>query len=323
MTMVEAHGSQKYPWGNDRRFNSCSGYFRKLFGSRVQKVSVDAGFTCPNRDGKKGTGGCTYCNNDAFNPSYCIPEKSIRQQIEEGIAFHRRRYRKANSYLVYFQAYSNTYAPVQRLRELYGEALAVPGIKGLVIGTRPDCVDDEKLEYIKELSAHHYIAVEYGLESCYDKTLERINRGHSFREAVEVVEATARKGIHTGAHFIFGLPGESRSEMMAEADIISKLPLTTVKFHQLQIIRGTEMEREYLENPEDFHLFSFGEYLDFFVSFLERLNPAIVVERFTGEAPPRYLISSLWGMKRTEQIVGLVEKKLEELDTWQGRLYKG
>ncbi|MBN1108702.1 MAG: TIGR01212 family radical SAM protein, partial [Bacteroidales bacterium] len=245
MTVDKIKAGQEYPWGHDRRFNAYSGYFRKLFGSRVQKVSVDAGFTCPNRDGTKGRGGCTYCNNDAFNPSYCIPEKSVRQQIEEGISFHRRRYREAESYLVYFQAYTNTYAPLSRLREIYSEALEVPGIKGLVIGTRPDCIDDEKLEYIKELSSDHYVAVEYGVESCYDKTLKRINRCHTYNDAVEAIEASARKGIHTGAHFIFGLPGETREEMMAEADIISGLPLTTVKFHQLQIIRGTAMEREY------------------------------------------------------------------------------
>jgi radical SAM protein (TIGR01212 family) len=312
---------KKYPWGHDRRFNAYSNYFRKLYGARVQKVSIDAGFTCPNRDGSKGSGGCTYCNNDAFNPSYCIPEKSVTQQIEEGIDFHRKRYREAGSYLAYFQAYSNTYASLDRMKNLYEEALAYPGVTGLIIGTRPDCIDDEKLSYLKELSGRCYLAVEFGIESCYDKTLIRINRGHSFREAEEAVNTTAALGLNTGAHFIFGLPGETKEEMLAEADIISKLPLKTVKFHQLQIIKGTVMEEEYLANPSDFQLFSWEEYLDFFVRFLERLNPQIVVERFTGEAPPRFLIRSLWGMKRTDQIVSLVEKRLEELDTWQGRLY--
>jgi radical SAM protein (TIGR01212 family) len=312
---------KKYPWGHDRRFNAYSNYFRKLYGARVQKVSIDAGFTCPNRDGSKGSGGCTYCNNDAFNPSYCIPEKSVTQQIEEGIDFHRKRYREAGSYLAYFQAYSNTYASLDRMKTLYEEALAYPGVTGLIIGTRPDCIDDEKLSYLKELSGRCYLAVEFGIESCYDKTLIRINRGHSFREAEEAVNTTSALGLNTGAHFIFGLPGETKEEMLAEADIISKLPLKTVKFHQLQIIKGTVMEEEYLANPFDFQLFSWEEYLDFFVRFLERLNPQIVVERFTGEAPPRFLIRSLWGMKRTDQIVSLVEKRLEELDTWQGRLY--
>ena len=182
----------KYPWGHNRRFNAYSNYFRNLFGARVQKVSVDAGFTCPNRDGTKGTGGCTYCNNDAFNPSYCLPEKSVTQQIEEGIKFHKWRYRGSDSYLAYFQAFSNTYAPVETLKKLYGEALKYPGVIGLIIGTRPDCIDNEKLEYLKELSARCYIAVEYGIESCYNKTLERINRGHTFEEAENALRMTCR-----------------------------------------------------------------------------------------------------------------------------------
>jgi uncharacterized protein len=310
-----------FPWGHERRFNAYSYYFRGLYGSRVQKLSIDAGFTCPNRDGSKGIGGCTYCNNDAFNPSYCEPAKSVTQQIEEGISFHMRRYRRADKYLAYFQAFSNTYAPLETLKKLYEEALAYPGVIGLVIGTRPDCVDEEKLQYLKVLSGGYYLALEYGIESCYNKTLERINRGHTFEEAEKVVRDTAALGINTGAHFILGLPGESREEMLAEADIISSLPLTTVKFHQLQIIRGTIMEQEYRENPEAFQLFTWDEYLDFFIKFLEHLNPSIVVERFTGEAPPRFLAGPGWGEKRTDQIVNLIEKRLEELDTWQGRLY--
>jgi radical SAM protein (TIGR01212 family) len=319
----ERKGERIYQWGNSRRFNAYSAYFRRLYGFRVQKVSVDAGFTCPNRDGSRGTGGCSYCSNDAFNPSYCIPSKSITKQIEEGIAFHRKRYREAEAYLAYFQAYSNTYAPLPRLRELYEEALSVPGIRGIIIGTRPDCVDGPKLDYLKELSERCYLAVEFGIESCYDRTLARINRGHSFMDAVRALGAASSRGINTGAHFIFGLPGETREEMLAEAEIISRLPLLTVKFHQLQIIKDTPMEREYKEHPDDFQLFTWEEYLDFFVRFLERLNPAIVVERFTGEAPPRFLSMAPWGRKRTDQIVGLIEKRLEELDTWQGKLYRG
>ncbi|MCU0472400.1 MAG: TIGR01212 family radical SAM protein [Bacteroidales bacterium] len=310
-----------FPWGNDRRFNAYSNYFRKLYGARIQKVLVDAGFTCPNRDGTRGTGGCTYCNNDAFNPSYCLPGKSVTQQIEEGILFHKKRYREASSYLAYFQAYSNTYAPLSKLKRLYEEALNYPGVIGLIIGTRPDCIDDKKLEYIKSLSQRCYLSVEYGIESCYDKTLRRINRGHTFREAVDVLKATAALGINTGAHFIFGLPGESREDMLKEAAIISELPLKTVKFHQLQIIKGTVMENEYLHKPSDFQLFTWGEYLEFFIRFLERLNPEIVVERFTGEAPPRFLNGPYWGKKRADEIVSLVEKRLAELDTWQGRLF--
>lgn len=311
-----------YPWGSTRRFNAYANYFRNIYGVRVQKVSIDAGFTCPNRDGTKGTGGCTYCNNDAFNPSYCLPEKSVTKQIEEGILFHKKRYKEASSYLAYFQAYSNTYAPLQRLKDIYSEALNYPGVIGLVIGTRPDCVNDEIIEYIKDLSEKHFIAVEYGIESCYEKTLKRINRGHTFEEAVKVVKTTAGAGINTGAHFILGLPGESKEEMLSEAEIISSLPLTTVKFHQLQIIKGTLMDEEFRHNPSDFQLFTLDEYINFFVRFLEKLNPSIVVERFSGEAPPRFLsIDAAWN-KRTDQIVDLVEKRLEELNTWQGRLYK-
>jgi radical SAM protein (TIGR01212 family) len=308
-------------WGHSRRFNAYSNYFRKHFGERVQKVSIDAGFTCPNRDGTKGSGGCTYCNNDAFNPSYCIPEKSVWQQIDEGIEFHQKRYRKTTSYLAYFQAYSNTYASLDKMKSLYEEALAHPGVIGIIIGTRPDCVDDSKLDYIKELSSKYYVVVEYGIESCYNKTLRRINRGHTVEEAWDALRATSSRGINTGAHFIFGLPGETIDEMLAEAEIISGMPLNSVKFHQLQIIKGTRMEKEFKNNPGDFHIFSLEEYLEFFIRFLERLNPSIVVERFTGEAPPRLLAAAAWGKKRTDQIVAIVENRLEELDTWQGRLY--
>ena len=314
--------TNNYPWGHERRFNAYSNYFRNFYGARVQKVSIDAGFTCPNRDGAKGFGGCTYCNNDAFNPSYCKSVKSVSEQIGEGIKFHKWRYNEAVSYLAYFQAYSNTYAPLEKLKILYEEALNYPGVVGLIIGTRPDCIDDEKLEYIKELSERYYIAIEYGIESCHNKTLLRINRGHSFEDAVFTLEKTAALGINAGAHFIFGLPGETRDEMLNQVDIISRLPVKTLKFHQLQIIKGTPMEIEFKNNPGDFELFTWEEYLNFFISFLERLNPSIVVERFTGEAPPRFLTGEGWGKKRTDQIVNLIEKRLEELNTWQGRMYK-
>jgi radical SAM protein (TIGR01212 family) len=320
--MTEQVQNIEFPWGHQRRFNAYPDYFRKLFGSRIQKVSIDAGFTCPNRDGTKGTGGCTYCNNDAFNPSYCVPEKSVTRQIEQGISFHKKRYREASSYLAYFQAYSNTYASLERLKELYEEALRYPGIIGLIIGTRPDCIDNEKLMYLKELSRKYYVSIEYGIESCYDKTLKRINRGHTYNEAVDAINMTSGLGVNTGAHFIFGLPGESRDEMLEEAEIVSQLPLTTVKFHQLQIIRGTVMEAEYRNSTSEFQMFTWDEYLDFIIKFLERFNPSIVVERFTGEAPPRFLAEQPWGNKRTNRITHLIEKRLEELNTWQGRLYK-
>lgn len=310
-----------YPWGDTKRFNSYSGNMKRLFGERVQKLSVDAGFSCPNRDGTKGVGGCTYCNNDAFNPSYCTPAKSIAVQVAEGMEFHKVRYRRANTYLVYFQAYSNTYAPVDRLSEIYYEALRCDGVRGIVIGTRPDCIDDEKISLLKEIASEYEVFVEYGVESCNDNVLKSINRGHTFQESVEAIEKSAAAGLHTAAHFIFGLPNESKEEMLASAKIISELPIDSVKFHQLQIIKGTAMERQYAEHPEDFVLFGFEEYVDFFVDFIEMLNPRIVVERFASEAPPRLVVAPNWGFKRNDVVMRCFESRLEERNTWQGRLY--
>lgn len=321
--MFQEKEDKNFLWGHHRRFNAYSNYFRKLYGMRVQKISINGGFTCPNRDGVKSYGGCTFCDNNAFSPSYCTKEKSVTTQIEEGIEFHKWRYRRAVSYLAYFQSYSNTYAPLGTLKRLYGEALDFPGVTGLIIGTRPDCIDNEKLKYLQELSQKYYIAIEYGIESCYNRTLLRINRGHSFEDAVQALTATAAFGLNTGAHFIFGLPGETLDDMLKEAEIISALPLKTVKFHQLQIIRGTVMENEFRDNPGDFHHFTLNEYIEFFTQFLEKLNPSFVVERFTGEVPPRFSSGGGLGQKRTEQILLMVEKRLQKLDTWQGRLYKG
>jgi radical SAM protein (TIGR01212 family) len=310
-----------YSWGNSRRFNAYANYFRKEFGERIQKVSIDAGFTCPNRDGSLGQGGCTYCNNDAFSPSYCSREKSISQQIQEGIEFHRKRYRRANKYLAYFQAYSNTYAPIEKLKKIYDEALDKPGIVGLVIGTRPDCVDHEKLDYFEKLAERIYLIIEYGIESCYNETLKRINRKHSFEQSVEAIRETASRGIRVGGHIIFGLPGETRKEMLEEAEILSELPLNNIKFHQLQIIKGTKMEIEYRKNPDAFQLFSLEEYMEFIIHFIERINPEFVVERFTGEAHPDMIAGPRWFMKRTDQILAMVEERMERMDTWQGKEY--
>lgn len=315
--------SHIFPWGNNRRFNAHSNRIAEEFGGRVQKVSIDAGFTCPNRDGTRGRGGCTYCNNDAFNPSYCKPEKSVTEQIEQGINFHKSRYKRSVGYLAYFQAYSNTYSSLQRLKSIYEEALEYNGIKGIVIGTRPDCIDEEKLDYLASLARSTYVSVEYGIESCYDKTLIRINRGHDFTTSVDAIKATAGRGIKTGAHIIFGLPGETRNEMMDEAAILSTLPLDTVKFHQLQIIRGTKMEQEYLLNPGDFNLFGWDEYRDFLIGFIERLNPVIAIDRFTGEAPPDLIAGPRWGLKRSDTLINLIEERMEQLDSWQGKNFKG
>ncbi|MDP1621490.1 MAG: TIGR01212 family radical SAM protein [Bacteroidales bacterium] len=312
---------ERYPWDHQRRFNSYTEHIRKTFGGRMQKVVVDAGFTCPNRDGAKGTGGCTYCNNDAFNPSYCSPVESLQYQIGKGIRFHLVRYRRATKYLVYFQPYSNTYAPLKRLKELYEEALDFPNVVGLVIGTRPDCVDEEKLNYLRELAQKYYIQIEYGIESCYDKTLERINRQHDYALSEKIIRMTHKLGIKTGAHFIFGLPGESMEDMLAYANKISTLPLDSVKFHQLQIVKGTKMEHEFAASPDDFYQFSLEGYIKFIIKLVERLNPAIVIERFSGEVPPRFMTSINWDLIRYDAVLRLIEKELESQDTWQGKYY--
>jgi len=307
-------------YADGRRWNSSVGWFRRTLGERVQKVTIHAGFTCPNRDGTVGRGGCTYCLNEAFTPSYCHPQKSIAQQIDEGIEFHAVRYRHAGKFLAYFQSFSNTYAPLETLKEIYRQALEHPKIIGIVVGTRPDCVDTEKLDYFASLAAQgKYVHIEYGVESCYDRTLERINRGHTFAQAREAIEQTAARGIKTGAHFIFGLPGESCDDMLAEASLISSLPLTSIKFHQLQIVKGTAMEREFAERADDFVTFTLPEYIDFFIDFLERLSPTIVIERFIGEVPPRFVNHTHWGLLRNVEIIRMLDRRLEERDTWQGR----
>lgn len=303
------------------RYNSYIGYFRKTYGERLQKVVVDAGFTCPNRDGLVGTGGCTYCDNAAFHPGYSTAGIPIHEQIDEGIKFHRVRYRKAEKFLAYFQPYSNTYAPLDRLRTLYQEALSHPLVAGIVIGTRPDCVDEEKLDWLASLARSHVVVIEYGIESVYDRTLRRINRGHTFEDALRAVEMTAARGLTQGAHFIFGLPGESVEDMLAYAPIINSMPLHSVKFHQLQIVRGTAMEREFASRPSDFVSFPLNGYLDFMTDLLERLRPDLYIERFAGEVPPRFVNSTPWGLLRNTELIRLLEQRLEERDTFQGRLY--
>lgn len=310
-----------YPWGDERRFNSYAGYFRRLFGDRVQKLSVDVGFTCPNRDGTVGRGGCTFCINGAFTPSYCTPAKSITQQIDEGIEFHRNRYRTARHYLVYFQSYSNTYAPLDRLKAVYGEALRHPDVVGIVVGTRPDCVDEEKLDYLADVARDRYVAVEYGIESTWDATLRAVNRGHDFAAAERAVRMTAERGLAVGGHFILGLPGETDAQLLAQTARINALPLTTVKFHQLQVFRGTAMAAEYDAHPDRFRFWSLDEYLDLFVEILRRLRPDLVVERFASEAPPRYHYGRNWGLVRNEQLLSMLEKRLERRNAYQGEIF--
>ncbi|MBQ5873561.1 MAG: TIGR01212 family radical SAM protein [Bacteroidales bacterium] len=315
--------SFNYPWGHSRPFNAYSNYFKIKYGQRLQKLSIDAGFTCPNRDGKISFHGCSFCDNNAFNPSYCEKNKSIYQQIEEGIEFHAWRYKNVKNYLAYFQAYSNTYAPLEVLKQRYEEALSHPSVIGLVIGTRPDCVDEKILDYLAELQKEYHIIVEYGIESCYDKTLKRINRGHSFAQTVEAIEKTASRGITIGGHIIFGLPGESIEMMQNEAKILSSLPLHSVKFHQLILVKNTPIIKDYQENPNDFVFMKFEQYKEFMIDFLEKLSPNIVIERFAGEVPPRFQAGgSNWELLRNETLVSKIEQRMIERNTYQGRLYK-
>lgn len=328
---------EKYAFPDGKRYNSFVGYFKRRYGERLQKIVLDAGFTCPNRDGKVGRGGCTYCDNAAFHPAYSTAGKSLHQQMDEGIEFHKVRYRTTEHYLAYFQSFSNTYAPLSRLRELYEEALGHPDVVGIVIGTRPDCVDEEKLDYLADLSQGKVLAgwsrsiasqvrtapiviVEYGVESCYDQTLMRINRGHDFETARRAITMTAERGLDVGAHFILGLPGESVQMMLDSCALINSLPLRSVKFHQLQIVKGTRMEKEYAQCPEDFVRFSLEEYLDFFVDMLERLRPDLFIERFVGEVPPRFVNETPWGLIRNVELLRLLEQRLAIRATWQGRL---
>ncbi|MCL3781942.1 TIGR01212 family radical SAM protein [Prolixibacteraceae bacterium JC049] len=306
-----------YPWGHNRRYNDFPTYFRNRFKERVQKVSIDAGFTCPNRDGKVGTGGCAYCNNKTFQPTYCQLEESVTQQIEKGVAFFSKKY-KSMQYLAYFQAYSNTYGPIEVLQNLYSEALKHPKVIGLVIATRPDCLTNEVLDLLEEFAKDWYVMVEFGVESCNDETLERINRGHDFAAAERAIIETSKRGIHNCAHMILGLPGESRDEILDQARILSKLPVENLKLHQLQIHKGTRLEHDFENKPEEFQLYTAEEYVDLVVDYLELLSPKIIVERFISQAPPQLLIAPKWGLKNFE-FVAKVEKRLAERDTWQGR----
>lgn len=312
-------GVESFVWGHSKRYNDFSTHFRNRFAERVQKVSVDAGFTCPNRDGLKGKGGCTYCDNRTFKPSYTNLENSVSRQIEEGIAFFSKKY-DSMKFLAYFQAYTNTYAPIDDLKKLYEEALKQPKIVGLVISTRPDCVNDEVLDFLAELSRKVYVMVEFGLESHLDKTLQFINRGHSFEDSVRALEETSKRGINNCAHLILGLPGESRADWLEQANVISKLPVNNLKLHQLQVHYNTVLEKQYKANPEGFHIFTVEEYTELVVDYLELLNPEIIVERFVSEAPSKMVVAPKWGLKNFE-FVAKVEKRLKERDTWQGRKF--
>ena len=301
------------------RYNDFSAWLSTLFPYKVQKISLNAGFTCPNRDGTVGYGGCTYCNNQTFNPAYCRTEKSVTEQLEEGKQFFARKYPDMK-YLAYFQAYTNTYGELQELKRKYEEALQVPDVVGIVIGTRPDCMPDELLDYLEELNRRTFLIVEYGVESTDNATLKRINRGHTFEAAEEAIRRTAEKGIRVGVHIILGLPGETNEQLIQQAGVLSSLPITTLKLHQLQLIKGTRMAAEFENQPEDFHLYTADEYIDLVIDYVEHLNPRIVLERFVSQSPKELLIAPDWGLKNHE-FTDKVRKRMRERDSWQGKLY--
>jgi len=287
------------------------------YGMRLQRLTLDGGFSCPNRDGSLGTGGCTFCDNAAFHPAY-TRGKSIAEQIDAGIDFHLQRGRKADGYLAYFQAFSNTYAPLPVLKERYEAALSHPSVKGLVIGTRPDCVDEEKLDYLTSLQESGIIVeVEYGIESVFDQTLQRVHRGHTFACTEKAIRETAGRKLPVGGHVIIGLPGETREMLLKEADILSALPLTSLKFHQLQIIKGTPMEKEFADKPQDFLRPGPDEYVDLLVDILELIRPQIAIGRIASSVPPTFTVAP-WGLLKHEELLRRLEARMEERDTRQG-----
>ncbi len=299
---------------NDYLYTDLSSFYGKVFPFKVQKISINAGFTCPNRDGSKGFGGCTYCNNQTFNPSYCATQKSVTQQIEEGKAFFARKYPEMK-YLAYFQAYTGTYGELQHLIGLYEEALRCDDVVGIVIGTRPDCMPNELLDYLADLSKRTFLTVEYGIESANDDTLRRINRGHTYAQSVEAIERTAKRGIYVGAHVILGLPGEDDAELIRQARLINQLPITTLKLHQLQLINGTVMAREYEQSP--FHLYTADEYIDMVIKYISYIRREVVLERFVSSSPKDLLLAPNWNIKNYE-FVEMLKKKMRELGVEQG-----
>ena len=291
-------------------------WLRRHFPFKVQKLSIDAGFTCPNRDGRIGVGGCIYCNNQSFNPTYCNPARSIREQLEEGKRFFSRKYPEMK-YMAYFQAFTNTYSDLETLRKLYEEALDVEDVVGIIIGTRPDCIDTTLLDYLQDLNTHTMVTIEYGIETTNDNTLRLINRGHNFDCTRRAVEMTAKRGITVGGHIILGLPGETAEESISQAATISALPIDILKIHQMQIIRGTKLAKLYEANP--FHLYSPEEYIEVIVSYLEHLRDDIVVERFASQSPKDMLIAPQWGLKNYE-LTNLIVNKMRREGRSQGSL---
>ena len=316
----EAMVEMKY--SGTKRYNNYSTFIKSKFEQRVQKVSLDTGFTCPNRDGSKGVGGCTYCNNNSFNPDYCKPQKSISQQLQEGIDFFAKKY-ESQQYLAYFQAYTNTYSDFELLKELYTEAVSHPGVVGMVIGTRPDCINEDIINFLQELSKDYYISLEFGVESTINKTLDLINRCHSYEETQQAYEMAANKGLDLGAHMIIGLPGETREDILNHAKALSKLPIKTLKLHQLQIIKNTMMAHQLKHTPEMFSLFEVDEYIDLMTEFIALLRPDIILERFISESPKELLIAPIWDGIKNYAVVDKIDKLLKQKNLWQGKNYQG
>ena len=302
---------------NTPHYNDYGTWIRRQFPYRVQKISIDAGFTCPNRDGRISTGGCIYCDNRTFNPSYCQRRHSVTQQLEEGKRFFAHKYPDMK-YLAYFQAFTNTYAPLSQLKALYEEALQVDDIVGIVIGTRPDCVSDELLDYLAELNQRTFVLVEYGIESANNDTLLRINRGHSFEQSQEAIQRTHQRGLLTGAHIILGLPGEDTAESLRQASIISSLPIDILKIHQMQIIRGTRLAEEFAANP--FHIYTVDEYIKLIAEYIQRLRPDLILERFVSQSPKELLIAPHWGLKNYE-FTNLLVNYLKQNKIYQGQFF--
>ncbi len=312
-------------------YKKYSDILNQKFGGRVQKISVNAGFTCPNRDGSKGRGGCIYCNNISFSPPYCHPQRGVEEQLEEGMRFFQKY--KSQKYIAYFQSYTNTYIGDDNshlgsyrlsrqnfnyLTNLYERALSVTDVVGIAVGTRPDCVTEQLLDYFAELSKHYYVLIEYGVESTNNRTLEVVNRGHTFEDSVRAIEATAKRGITTGAHLILGLPHEDRNDMMRHAERIAKLPIDVLKLHQLQIIRDTVLYQHYMRTPDEYPLFTLEQYIELLIDFIEALPEHIALDRFISQSPAEWLVAPNWNIKNFE-FVHKLEKRMKARQAYQGR----
>ena len=308
------------PGFNGHRYHLYNDWAKKEYGGRLQKVSIDAGFTCPNRDGSLGVGGCSFCNNEGFSPSYLRDEREIHKQIDIGIEFMRRRYPKTKGFLAYFQSYSNTYGDLALLKSRYEAALSHPAISGLVIGTRPDCLPDETLDYLADLSRRMLVELEIGIESCNDAVLKECLRGHDFACTREAIHRAAGRGLFITGHLLLGLPLETRDSLIDGAKALARLPLDALKFHQLQIVRGTRLANQYRNAPESLQLLDPDDYLDAVIDMLEHLPPQIKIQRLGSEVPPNVLVSPDWGM-RLHKFPARLEEQLEKRNSWQGKLF--